>query len=300
MTQQYRMAELEVAEIVFDDELQVRVETNQETIQEYYEAMETEEDVQKFPPPTVYFDGCRYWLADGRHRYWAAFRRGYQKMLVKVIDGSHDDAILSAVKLNSQHGLRFNDDDWEKIIPLITSKEQWKDWTNRRLAEELKCNEITIRRYRPENSVATGVATEKRVGKDGKMYKAKKDKKPKADSPEPSTVATTSNEPSTLIETVTSDDPLTAVEMATSNEPSVAVETAIPNEQPMVVEMKTTAADIAPPDSRLIEVNVKRTQIYDTISQLEIQMLEWLEIAPKEQHEDFKCDICERLRPLYC
>ncbi len=188
---QERIQELDLSLIVFDDELQVRLETDEATIQDYYEAMETEEDVKKFPPITVYFDGCRYWLSDGRHRYWAMKRRGYLKITVCVIDGSHDDALLAAVRLNTKNGLRFKDGDWEKIIPMIADKEQWKDWTNRRLAEELQCSYQTVRRYRSEDSVGTGVSTEKRRGKDGKMYKAKKIVKPKVDLPKQETLPDT-------------------------------------------------------------------------------------------------------------
>ena len=173
-SQNGRMEILELDLIVSDDELKVRFETDQQTIHDYYEAMETEEDVLKFPPSVVYFDGFRYWLADGHHRYWAIFRRGFKKVLVKVIDGTHDDAVLAAVKLNSKNGLRFNDDDWEKIIPLISQKEQWKHWSNRKLAAELNCSHSTVNKYRPENSVGSGLPTEKRQGKDGKMYRIRK------------------------------------------------------------------------------------------------------------------------------
>ena len=173
-SQNGRMEILEVAQIVFDKELQVRIETCQQTIHEYYEVMETEEDMKKFPPLVVYFDGCYYWLADGHHRYWAIFRRGFEKVLVKVIDGTHDDAILAAVRLNSQNGLRLKDDDWEKIIPLITNKKQWKDWSNRKLGEELGCSYKTIERYRSDISGGTAVPPEKRKGKDGKSYPARK------------------------------------------------------------------------------------------------------------------------------
>ena len=169
-----RLVVLELHRIVFDKELQVRVEINEDTAHDYYEAMATEEDVDKFPPPTVYFDGCNYWLADGHHRYLAAHRRGFQKMTVRVIDGTHDEAILAAVKLNMNHGLRFNRDDWERIVELIAGKEQWKDLSNRELARLLGCDDKTIRKYRPENSVADASATEKRRGKDGKMYKTRK------------------------------------------------------------------------------------------------------------------------------
>ncbi len=109
---QERIQELELALIVTDDELKVRVEIDPRTAQDYYDAMETEEEMRKFPKPTVYFDGCRYWLADGQHRYWAAFRRGYKSMAVNVVEGSHDEAILAAVKLNLNHGLRFQEGDF--------------------------------------------------------------------------------------------------------------------------------------------------------------------------------------------
>ena len=171
------MQELELDLIVFDEELQVRLETDQKTVQDYYEAMITEGDVKCFPPITVYYDGNRYWLADGHHRYKAIIQRGYKTVNVKVIDGSHDDALLAAVKLNAQNGLRFKDGDWEKIIPMILGKDQWKDWSNRKLAEELHCSAMTVQRHRPAASVVTGVTTEKRRGKDGKMYMARKARK---------------------------------------------------------------------------------------------------------------------------
>jgi len=269
MSQQERIQELELDLIVSDDELKVRVEINQETVHDYYEAMATEEDVKKFPPPTVYFDGCRYWLADGHHRYWAAFRRGYKKMTVKVIDGSHDDAILAAVKLNAQNGLRFNDGDWEKIIPLISGKNQWKDWTNRRLAEELKCSEITIRRHRPENSVATGVATEKRQGKDGKMYKATKSKKPKTDSA-----------PSAVTEPM----PLDA--------------SATPGNPPPTAEALPVNTDVTQPrqdeksHDAIVEAKAGEERIFEMLSTLAKRINEWFDSAPAELHENFD----ERLR----
>ena len=257
MSQEYRMEELELSLIVFDKELQVRVENDQETIHDYYEAMETEEDVKKFPPPTVYFDGCHHWLADGHHRYWAAHRRGYQKMLVRVVNGSHDDAILAAVKLNSKNGLRFKDSDWEKIVPLITSKEQWKDWSNRKLAEELNCSYETIRRHRLDSG-DTCVSPEKRQGKDGKMYKVTK---------KPTTV---------------SGDTCVSTEKKSA--------TPSPNETvPVETDVTQPHRDEKPaPDNALAEAE----RIFDMVTTLEKQITQWFDSAPPEMHEDF----AERLR----
>jgi len=269
MSQQERIQDLELDLIVSDDELKVRVEINQETVYDYGEAMATEEDVKKFPPPTVYFDGCRYWLADGHHRYLAAHRRGYQKMPVRIIEGSHDDAILAAVKLNSKNGLRFNDDDWEKIIPLIAGKDQWKDWTNRRLAEELHCGRSTVDRYRPTVSVGPGGATEKRVGKDGKMYKATKSKKPKTDS---------------------------APSAAT--EPMPLDISATPNDPPPTTEVLPVKTDVTQPGQgkkpldAIAEAKVGEERIFEMLSTLTERINEWFDSAPAELREDF----AERLR----
>ena len=280
MTQQYRMEELELAQIVFDKEVQVRVETDEETAKDYYDAMETEEDMKKFPPLTVYFDGCNYWLADGHHRYWAAFRRGYKKILVKVIDGSHDDAILAAVKLNAQNGLRFNDNDWEKIIPLVTSKKQWSDWSNRKLAEELKCSEITIRRYRQENSGATAVAPGKRRGKDGKLYPSKMNKKPKSKAVASEPTGDTGVSPEKFRD---ADDDFTP--------PEQKLETVSTNPSPVMTETIPQPAE-EPQRDAFAEAKAGEERIYATIAILEEQINTWFDRAPAELCDEFE----DRLR----
>ena len=299
MAQQYRMEELEIAQIVFDDELQVRIETNQEMVQEYYAAMETEEDVKKFPPPTVYFDGCRHWLADGRHRYLAARGRGFEKMLVKVFDGSHDDAILAAVKLNAQHGLRFSDGDWEKIIPLITSKEQWKNWTNRRLAEELGCSEFAIRKYRPDESVAIENATEKRVGKDGKMYKAKKDKKPKADPPKPETLSDTAPQsPPVAKETELSPSTPTTTNDATVAKSEAVTETMQTAHAASLTTEFASMQEDTPAVKTIAEANAAKGLVIETIELLASRINDWFDLAPAELTDEFAKELCQRIGEL--
>jgi len=91
--------------------------------------------------------------------------------MCRVINGTRDDAILAAIRLNNQNGLRFNEDDWERIILLVAKHQEWKNWSNRKLAEELGCSAMTVQRHR--SSGVTGVTPEKRRGKDGKSYPAK-------------------------------------------------------------------------------------------------------------------------------
>lgn len=277
MSKNERVMKLKLTDIFIDPELKVRVETDEATAKEYYDAMETEDDLKKFPKPTVYFDGCRYMLVDGHHRYLAATWRKHEMMEFIVINGTRDEAILAAVKLNLTNGLRFNEGDWEKIVSVIASKEQWKDWSNRKLAEELKCSEITVRRYRPDPAGATGVAPEKRMGKDGKMYPVKARKKEEAVVTEPEQAEPIVTEERQTIE------PTPSSEVVEIDMPEA--ETASGEESPSI-------------DQHQNEVNVKQTQIEATVSLLETQLIEWLELVLPNEGGDFKQAIGNRLHAL--
>jgi len=295
MTQQYRIEVLDFEQITPDKEIQVRAETDPDTVQEYFEAMETEEDMKRFPQMIVYFDGGYYRIADGHHRYWAIKRRGYKKVTVKVFDGSRDDAILAAVKINTQNGLRFNDNDWKKIILLISSKEQWKNWTNRRLAEELKCGKSTVDRHRPEVSVGPGGATEKRQGKDGKMYKAKKNKKPKAKNatPEASATSKTDMEKKNAAQHPEAETPQAESAhagdlQAETLQTEVAQTEPASEETPQAKTQKYT----------IEEAKAAEEHIFEMIAVLGLKITEWFDLAPSELHEDFDNRVRKRLEVL--
>ena len=305
MKKNSRIETLDLDRIVCDPELKVRVEIDETTVDDYYDAMATEEDVKKFPEPVVYFDGWRYLLVDGYHRYLAVLRRQYKTITVEVIDGTKDEAILAAVRLNMKHGLRFKEGDWEKIITLVASKEQWRNWSNRKLADELHCSAMTVQRYRPEPSGVTPVTPEKRMGKDGKMYPIKMQKK----TSKPETVATEQPQAEeTVTESTAMLQPTTDVADSTS-EPEVT-EASLPEPETVVVateieadapepevELETGTVSLAD-DRRRIDLNVKQTQIETTISLLEGQLYEWLEIAQPHEDRDCRQDIAKRLHAL--
>ncbi len=292
-TLQYRTEILEFEKISPDQTIQVRAETNQETVREYYEAMETEEDMNRFPPMTVYFDGGFYRLADGHHRYWAIKRRGYKTVTVRVIDGSRDDAILAAVRLNIQNGLRFNENDWEKIIALVTSKAQWKNWSNRRLAEALGCCDYTIRKYRPSNSVACEHATEKRQGKDGKMYKAKKKSKPKNATTEASATSKTDLKKKKTV-------PQQPEAAQASEKPQAETAQA---ETPQTEVVQTEPSNEETPQTKTQEYTIEEAKaaeecIFEMIAVLGQKITEWFDLAPSELYEDFEKRLLARLEAM--
>lgn len=112
-----------------DAGLQPRAELVSETVTEYAESMKAG---KPFPPPTVYYDGVSYWLADGFHRVAAALQAGIKSIHVEVKMGEKRDAKLFAAGANAEHGLkRSNADKRRAVLSLLSDEEWWAksdDW----------------------------------------------------------------------------------------------------------------------------------------------------------------------------
>lgn len=121
-------------QIVIDAGTQMR-EIVPDVVDEYATAMQAG---AAFPPIDVFFDGERYILAHGFHRFSA-----YQKCpdtipVLKLHEGTARDAILFAVMCpsNSKHGLRTtNEEKRTKVLTLLKDAE-WAKWSNRVIAEK--------------------------------------------------------------------------------------------------------------------------------------------------------------------
>lgn len=102
---------LNLSKIILDQEIQPRSELNETVIEKYSEAMQIG---AQFPPITVFYDGSKYWLADGFHRVQAKKAIGGRKILAEVRFGARRDAIFYAVGANRTHGLSLcNADEHE-------------------------------------------------------------------------------------------------------------------------------------------------------------------------------------------
>src|SRR5262249_59008661 len=88
---------LALASIERDVQLQPREVLSDEVIADYAEQMQ---EGAKFPPVVAFFDGERYWLADGWHRLAAAERLEFEDFPVEVHPGGRRDAMLHAAGAN--------------------------------------------------------------------------------------------------------------------------------------------------------------------------------------------------------
>jgi hypothetical protein len=162
-----------IASIRRDGGTQPRVGMDAETVSEYAEAMAGGET---FPPVTVYYDGTDHWLADGFHRVNAALNAGLAEIPADVRQGTLDDAKWHAAGANATHGLRRTNADKRKSVELALSTERGRASSDRVIADQCGVSHPTVTAVRaaswkdlpPENEA------ERRTGKDGKSYPARK------------------------------------------------------------------------------------------------------------------------------
>lgn len=108
-----KVIELGLAHIDIDGETQNREKLNEETVNEYAEAIEGGE---KFPPMTIYKDGSNNWLVDGFHRYFAYKKAGITRIKCEVHNGTLTDARIASLAVNTKHGLRRTNADKRKAV----------------------------------------------------------------------------------------------------------------------------------------------------------------------------------------
>jgi hypothetical protein len=99
---------LAINRIRVDGDTQPRERIDEGTVAEYAEEMAAG---AVFPAAQVFSDGSDYWLSDGFHRLMAARRAGRADLLCEIIQGTQQDAQLSAVATNQTHGMRRTNGD---------------------------------------------------------------------------------------------------------------------------------------------------------------------------------------------
>jgi len=142
-----KVKEVSLSRIVAHQEVQARVAMNEETIEEYSEAMRKGD---KFPPVVVFTDdGAFYWLADGFHRYHAAKQIANKWSLqAEIRDGGKREAILFAVGANASHGLRRSREDKRNSVLKLLNDKDWSQWSDREIARRCQVSPDTVNRIR--------------------------------------------------------------------------------------------------------------------------------------------------------
>jgi uncharacterized ParB-like nuclease family protein len=145
---------------------QTRVATNDDAIESYAEDMT---NGAVFPPISVYYDGSKYWLADGFHRYLATKRTGADSIEAQVQPGSRSDALKHALGANATNGVYRNNADKRNVSEIALT--EWPDLSNAYLAEVCRVSVELVRNVRTQLTTSGKITKSERVtGRDGKEY----------------------------------------------------------------------------------------------------------------------------------
>lgn len=169
MTESVTTESLLVSQVRAEASTQIRLELSEQKVEEYIEALATGAE---FPPVVVYCDGSAHWLADGFHRLEAYRRCERMYIEAEVRAGGQRDAVLYAVGANAAHGLPRNAGDVKNAIRTMLLDDEWSQWSDRAIAEQVQCHHSKVSRLRKELE-ATGALrqSDTRTGADGRAIR---------------------------------------------------------------------------------------------------------------------------------
>jgi hypothetical protein len=101
-------------------------------------------------PIEVYFDGWKYWLADGFHRVKAYQKVGRMKVMARVREGTHRDALIHAAGANATHGQPRTRKGIRRSILLLLDDDEFARLSDRTLAKIVRCADKTVGAVRKE------------------------------------------------------------------------------------------------------------------------------------------------------
>lgn len=147
--------------------LQTRAALNEDTVQDYADAMERGD---RFPAVTVFTDGAEYYLADGFHRVEALRRIGKRAVVAELQEGDFKAALLYALKANSTHGLRRTNADKRHALEMAWNSRMelfGGEPSNALLAETCGVSLATVKTYRVANLATLQTPTGAEQGVNG-------------------------------------------------------------------------------------------------------------------------------------
>ncbi len=157
----YELKDLLLDEITLDSDTQPRVEANRRALEEYAELVRYEEE--QFPPVVVFWDGQRYLLADGYHRY-AAYKGGWRKTIpCRIYSGSKRDAVLYSVGANGRHGLNMTNADKRRVVIKLLEDPEWSQWSDREIARRCHVDHSFVGKLRKSLGSNTSDAERKPI-----------------------------------------------------------------------------------------------------------------------------------------
>jgi uncharacterized ParB-like nuclease family protein len=172
----YKPTEYQVKNFVATDDVRTRAEVNQQTVDEYTEALKAK---AKFPPIDAY--QCnkigKFVVMAGEHRLLAHIAAGRDKIEARIHYHIKNaaQALEFGTKANRQHGLRPSLRDRQHALGQWLRHHRLFNKSDRVIASAVGVDHKTVAALRAKLVEAGEIPKcQKRVGKDGKQYSATK------------------------------------------------------------------------------------------------------------------------------
>lgn len=130
-----------------DGGTQSRKSIDPKWVKDYAENMK---EGAKFPPPVAFYDGDKYWLADGFHRMAAMKSNGLTECEFEVIEGTVRQAKLYSIRANNFHGRNMTFEEKKNNIIFMLKDEEYGKWSDEKIAQEGGVSRITVFRIRKQ------------------------------------------------------------------------------------------------------------------------------------------------------
>lgn len=167
---------MKLNQLTIDGGTQSRVKIIQEAVDEYAEALK---GGSRFPPVLAYYDGLKYYLTDGFHRYFAHQKAGIRDIEVQIVNGTLRDAILRSFSVNAENGRHRSNEDKRNAVQTMLDDFEWQFWNSTEIAKACRVSAILV------DSMRGGVKPDVvKVRRNGKVFERKaKYEKPKEEEP---------------------------------------------------------------------------------------------------------------------
>lgn len=170
--------DLPLTDIQRDEKFLVRLERNEQTVEDYAELFKDYKEGKikyPFPPITIWYDASgRCILLAGDHRTAAGSMAGLTTIKARVFQGSEREAYMLAYKDNATNALPLSRGD--KKYAITKALRLFPDKSLEFFVQELKCSKSYASELRKE-LYDTGqlIRPEEVIGEDGKTYRCGKE-----------------------------------------------------------------------------------------------------------------------------
>lgn len=127
--------ELKVHQLMLDGGTQARAKLDFRYIAKLVNDIKKGKEIE---PVVVFFDGSKYWLADGFHRARAITDAGLKVMRAVIKRGDRRAALLFGLIAAADAEAHRTRLDKRRAVTLLLTDSEWSNWSNQEIADRLK------------------------------------------------------------------------------------------------------------------------------------------------------------------